>query len=205
MPRRGWLGDYPLSFKDDLAYLKSIWGFIGLTVLAFLASAIMGYSAASVDSELATTWMKELEMLKWIMDLHPLLIMLVIFLKNFTACAMSVLLGLGFGLVPLVVLTTNGIMIGVVSYFIIHKQGVLYLLAGIMPHGIIELPTILLGISMGFRLGYLLVLTLLGEKVDLSGETRMALHFLIKWFMPLLFIAAAIETFITPIAISVVS
>jgi stage II sporulation protein M len=194
-----------LSFRDDLAYLKSIWGFILLTVLAFLASAVMGYFAASADPDLANIWMDELEMLKWIMELHPLLIMLVIFLKNLTACAMSVLLGLGFGLVPLLVLTTNGIMIGMVSYLIIHNQGVLYLLAGIVPHGIIELPTILLGISIGFRLGYLLIFALLGEKVDLAGETRTAVHFLIKWFAPLLFVAAAIETFITPIAISVVT
>jgi stage II sporulation protein M len=199
------MGDYPLSFEDDLAYLKSIQAFIGLTVLAFMASAMMGYFAASADSELAANWMNELEMLKWIMGLHPLLIMLIIFLKNLTACAMSVLLGLGFGLVPLLVLTTNGIMIGIVSYFIVHKQGVLYLLAGIVPHGIIELPTILLGISIGFRLGYLLVFTLLGEKVDLTKETRIAVYFLIKWFVPLLFLAAAIETFITPIAISVVT
>ena len=108
-------------------------------------------------------------------------------------------------LVPLLVLTSNGFMIGVVSYTIIHKQGVLYLLAGIVPHGIIELPTILLGISLGFRLGYLLALTILGEKVDLAGETRIAVHFLVKWFLPLLFLAAAIETFITPLAISVVA
>jgi stage II sporulation protein M len=199
------MGDYQLSFKDDLAYLKSIRAFIGLTVLAFMATAIMGYFAAEADSALAAGWMKELEMLRWIMGLHPLLIMLAIFLKNLIACAMSVLLGLGFGLVPLLVLTSNGIMIGIVSYVIIHKQGVLYLLAGIAPHGIIELPTILLGISMGFRLGYLLTFTLLGEKVDLAGETRIAIHFLVKWFVPLLFLAAAIETFITPIAISVVT
>jgi stage II sporulation protein M len=194
-----------LSFRDDLAYLKSIRIFIGITVLIFFATAVMGYYAAAADSELAANWMKELEMFKWILSLHPLLIMLAIFLKNLLACAMSVLLGLGFSLVPLLVLTSNGFMIGVVSYSIIHKQGVLYLLAGIVPHGIIELPTVLLGISLGFRLGYLLALTILGEKVDLAGETRIAVHFLVKWFLPLLFLAAAIETFITPLIISVVA
>jgi stage II sporulation protein M len=194
-----------LSFKDDLAYLKSIRVFIGITVLVFIVTAVMGYVAAEANSDLATSWMNELEMFKWIMSLHPILIMLAIFLKNLIACAMSVLLGLGFGLVPLLVLTSNGFMIGVVSYFIIHKQGVLYLLAGIVPHGIIELPTILLGISIGLRLGYLLVLTLLGEKADLAGETRTAFHFLVRWFLPLLLLAAAIETFITPFAISVVA
>ena len=194
-----------MSFKDDLAYLKSIRVFIGITVLIFLATSVMGYFAAAADSALAANWMNELEMFKWILSLNPLLIMLAIFLKNFLACAMSVLLGLGFGLVPLLVLTSNGFMIGVVSYSIIHKQGLLYLMAGIVPHGIIELPTILLGISLGFRLGYLLALTILGEKVDLAFETRIAVHFLVRWFLPLLFLAAAIETFITPLIISVVS
>ena len=194
-----------MSFKDDLAYLKSIRVFIGITVLVFLVTAVMGYFAAAADSELAATWMQQLEVFKWILSLNPLLIMLAIFLKNFLACAMSVLLGLGFGLVPLLVLTSNGFMIGVVSYSIIHKQGLFYLMAGIVPHGIIELPTILLGISLGFRLGYLLALTILGEKVDLAGETRIAVHFLVRWFLPLLFLAAAIETFITPLAISVVA
>ena len=193
-----------MSFKDDLAYLKSIRVFIGITVLVFLVTAVMGYFAAAADSELAATWMQQLEVFKWILSLNPLLIMLAIFLKNFLACAMSVLLGLGFGLVPLLVLTSNGFMIGVVSYSIIHKQGLFYLMAGIVPHGIIELPTILLGISLGFRLGYLLALTILGEKVDLAGETRIAVHFLVRWFLPLLFLAAAIETFITPFAISLV-
>lgn len=194
-----------MSFKDDLAYLKSIRVFICITVLVFSVAAVMGYFAAAADSELAANWMKELEMFKWILSLHPLLIMLAIFLKNFIACAMSVLLGLGFGLVPLLVLTSNGFMIGVVSYTIIQKQGVLYLLAGIVPHGIIELPTILLGISLGFRLGYLLALIILGEKVDLARETRIAVHFLARWFLPLLFLAAVIETFITPLIISVVA
>jgi stage II sporulation protein M len=194
-----------LSFKDDLAYLNSIRIFIVITVLVFLVTAVMGYSRAAQDPQLASTWMKELEMFKWIMSLHPILIMLAIFLKNFMACTMSVLLGLGFGLVPLLVLTTNGFMIGVVAYAIIQKQGFLYLLAGIAPHGIIELPTILLGISIGFRLGYLLVFTLLDEKVRLGDETKIAFHFLVKRFLPLLLIAAAIETFITPLIISVVA
>jgi len=33
----------------------------------------------------------------------------------------------------------------------------------------------------------------------------MAVHFMWRWIMPLLFVAAAIETFITPVVISVVA
>ena len=86
----------------------------------------------------------------------------------------------------------------------IQKEGLLYFLAGVVPHGVIELPTVLMSIGIGFRLGYLLALTFFGEKVNLAQEIRIAIHFLVRWITPLLFLAAAIETFITPIVISVV-
>jgi stage II sporulation protein M len=194
-----------LSIKDDLAYLKSIGVFIGLSVFIFGLTTVMGYYAAAVDPELASNWMKELEMLKWILDQPPILIMIIIFLKNLLASAMAMLLGLGLGLIPLMVVTSNGFLLGIVGYAAVQKAGFLFLAAGILPHGIIELPVVLVSIAIGFRLGYLLALTLAKEKVDLSGETRMAIHFLWHWVAPLLFLAAAIETFITPIAISVVT
>jgi len=194
-----------LSIKDDVAYLKSIRIFIWLSVCLFASAAIMGYFAAALDPEIAANWTKELEMLKWIMDLPPVLIMMIIFLKNLLACSMSILLGIGLGLVPLLVATSNGFLLGIVSYGAIQKTGVLYLLAGILPHGIIELPVVLLSIAIGFRLGYLLALTIAKDKTDLTRETWRATHFLLSWVMPLLFVAAAIETFITPIVISVVA
>jgi len=194
-----------LSIKDDVASLKSSRIFIWLSGCLFASAAIMGYFAAAVDPEIATNWTKELEMLKWIMDLPPVLIMMIIFLKNLLSCAMSILLGIGLGLVPLLVATSNGFLLGIVSYGVIQKTGTLYLLAGILPHGIIELPVVFLSIAIGFRLGYLLALTIAKDKTDLTCETRRAIHFLLSWVMPLLFVAAAIETFITPIVISVVA
>ncbi|VVB71784.1 Stage II sporulation protein M [uncultured archaeon] len=194
-----------MSIKDDVAYLKSVRVYMGLSVLLFALTAVMGYFAAQLDPEMASNWTKELEMLKWIMDQPPLIIMIIIFLKNLLASGMAMLLGLGLGLVPLMVVTSNGFLLGIVSYGVIQKAGWLYLLAGILPHGIIELPVVLLCVAIGFRLGYLLALTLLREKSDLSSEIKMAFHILLCWAMPLLFIAAAIETFITPIAISVVA
>ncbi|MDD2835218.1 MAG: stage II sporulation protein M, partial [Methanothrix sp.] len=76
-----------MSIKDDLAYLKSIRIFIGISVFIFALTTVMGYYAAAVDPELASEWTKELEMLKWILDQPPFLIMLIIFLKNLLASA----------------------------------------------------------------------------------------------------------------------
>jgi len=139
-----------LSGKDDVAYLKSIRVYMLFSVALFALTAIMGYLAAELDPELASSWTRELEMLRWIMDQPPLLIMIIIFLKNLLSCAMAVLLGLGLGLVPLLVVTSNGFLLGIVSYGAIQKEGVLYLLAGILPHGIIELPWCSLALPSAF-------------------------------------------------------
>ena len=108
------------------------------------------------------------------------------------------------GLIPLLVVTSNGFLLGVVAHGAVQQSGLPFLAAGILPHGILELPAVLVSIAIGFRLGYLLVLTLAREKADLAGETRIAIRFLWRYITPILFLAAAIETFITPIAISVV-
>lgn len=96
----------------------------------------MGYLAAGSNSELATEMTKELELLKWIMSLPSFMIMTVIFLKNLLTCAMSVLLGLGLGIVPFLVVTSNGFLLGVVAYGILNKEGFPFLLAGILPMGL---------------------------------------------------------------------
>ena len=194
-----------MTLQEDLAYLKRIRICILLSVWLFFLAAVLGYFAAALDPEIAEGWMKELQMLKWILDQPPIIIMIIIFLKNLLACALAVLLGIGLGLVPLLVVTSNGFMLGVVSYDAVQKAGLPYLLAGTLPHGIIELPTVLIGIGVGFRLGHLLALTILGEQADLAGETRIALHLFLRRFAPLLLLAAAIETFITPIILSVVA
>lgn len=194
-----------MSIKDDLAYLRSISLFIGLSIFIFALTAVMGYYAAALDPDLASQWRAELDALRWILEQPPLVVMIIIFLKNLLASAMALLLGLGLGLVPLLVVTSNGFLLGVVAYSAVQKSGAVFLAAGILPHGIFELPAVLVSISLGFRLGYLLALTLAKEKVDLSGETRMAVRLLWRYITPLLFLAAAIETFITPIAISVVT
>ena len=194
-----------MSIKDDLAYLRSISSFIALTTFVFFLTSVMGYWAAGADPDLASQWRAQLDALRWILEQPPLTIMIIIFLKNLLASAMAMLLGLGLGLIPLLVATSNGFLLGVVAHGASQQSGPLFLAAGILPHGILELPAVLVSIAIGFRLGYLLALTLAREKADLAGETRIAVRFLWRYITPTLFLAAIIETFITPIAISVVS
>jgi len=187
------------------AYLRSIRGYIAVSVILFFAAAVSGFMAAEQNPAMAEEWMKELEMLKWITDLPPLMILILIFAKNLLSCAMAVLLGVGAGIVPVLVAISNGILVGMVAYQVIQKEGVIYLLAGILPHGIVELPTVLVSIAIGLRLGHIFIMTMIEKDGDLGGEARDAIRFLMYRVAPLLFVAAVIETFITPLAISLAS
>jgi stage II sporulation protein M len=200
------MGRYHLSAKDDWAYLKSICIFIFLSVFAFSISAVLGYHVAGTDPEFAALQTADLQkLIALILDQPPLAIMIIIFLKNLMTSAMAMLFGVGMGILPLLAAISNGFLLGIVAYGAVQKAGHIMLLAGILPHGIIELPVVLVSIAVGFRLGYLLILTFAKVEADLAGEIRQAVHLLIRYVTPLLFLAAAIETFITPRVISVVT
>lgn len=190
-----------MNWKDDVAYLRSIRGYILLSVILFVGSAILGFVAASRDPQLVAICMEEIgSKLGWILGLSPPMMMGFIFLNNLFASTIAMLLGIGFGIVPALVAVLNGVVLGVIGYHAIDTIGVMYLVAAILPHGIIELPTVLICIGVGFRLGHLLLLTFLGKDVDLGGEVRFALR-LLRWVVLFLFLAAVIETLITPIVI----
>jgi len=193
-----------LSRRDEIVYLRSLKAYLGLVLVLFFAAALSGFQAAARDPEFSSRWLGELEMLRWILNLDPLLIMLMIFLKNLIASTIAMLLGLGLGVIPTIVIISNGVLLGVVAESALEQHGAAFLLAGIVPHGIVELPIVLACAAIGLRLGHLLALALIGREVDLAGETKIALRFLLWWAAPLLLLAAAIETFITPIALSMV-
>ena len=75
-----------------------------------------------------------------------------IFLNNLKASFFAFVLGIVFGIFPLLIGVTNGYLVGFVAReaVMIEGIGVLWKLA---PHGIFELPAILFSIGIGLRLG----------------------------------------------------
>jgi stage II sporulation protein M len=104
--------------------------------------------------------------------------------------------GIFGGILPLFLIIFNGFFIGWTSYYASSIFGIGFIIAGLTPHGIIEIPAILLAMSMGVSLGYT-VLNRLKGKGSLWIETWTALGFFITRVFPLLLLAAGIEVFIT--------
>ncbi|MFC2044971.1 stage II sporulation protein M [Chloroflexota bacterium] len=122
-----------------------------------------------------------------------------IFVKNVSALLLSLVLSPIFCLVPVVALVSNGWLIGVVSNAVIKEVSLGYLLAGLLPHGIFELPAFILGEAVALSLGSRVLLALLRKErgnilIDLRKSSRYLALVLI-----LLLLAAIIEAYITPL------
>jgi len=77
-------------------------------------------------------------------------------------------------------------------------------LAAIIPHGIIELPMVILSVAIGLRLGQQAMYAIMGRGVRIKDELVKGIYVFMYWIMPMLFVAAMVETFITPLIASLV-
>ena len=106
--------------------------------------------------------------------------------------------GLLGGVLPLFFVIFNGFTVGWVAYDLGMSRGLVYVVAGLAPHGIVEIPTILLAMSMGMSLGYTVLSSLRGQG-NVVKELRLAAGFFITRVFPLLILAAILEVTVTPL------
>ena len=66
-------------------------------------------------------------------------------------------LGITFGFGTLVILFYNGVILGAVAYDYIHGGQLIFLLGWLLPHGVIEIPAILIGGQTGFVIAHALI------------------------------------------------
>ena len=132
-----------------------------------------------------------------------------LFLNNMLVAVLSIFLGSILGLFPIIAAFINGFTVGVISGSIIETEGAGYLLAGLVPHGIFELPAIFISIGMGLKLGYLILSTIISILLGRSTKDEEFRIFLrdmkpaFKLIIVLLAIGAIIEVLITPLCIKI--
>jgi stage II sporulation protein M len=183
----------------NIEYLKSSWKYIFIVTAFFMLSVITGLLVSLKDLGLSENYLEIFKnSLAWIKDLSPISIMLVIFLNNAVKCLFSIVLGVGFGIIPIIFVGGNGIILGLIANEASKEKGIIFVLAALVPHGIIEIPMILISAGLGVRLGFFMYLSLKGEKKDMRYELLESLRLYMRIIMPLLFVSAVIETFVTP-------
>ena len=185
--------------SEAMAYLTPLRPYLLVIITLFLLATAAGYVSAYFNPDIIDELMGQFEeTYGWIAEESPIMIMLFIFANNTINSFIAMLLGTFFGIWPVIFILVNGYFIGVVVFSSVQEYGILVVLFALLPHGIIELPAIFISASMGLRLGVLAFQKIFKIKdVRFKYELFSAIRFFVTVIVPLLFIAAIIETFIT--------
>lgn len=123
-----------------------------------------------------------------------------IYAKNVAAVLVSFALSPLLCLIPVIALALNGGLIGLVSALVVQEKSLAFLLAGILPHGVIEVPALIIGEAAALNFGTAVMLSLFRQdkKERFLTALRQNTRYLVISLI-LLFPAALIETYLTPL------
>ncbi|MDE2994637.1 MAG: stage II sporulation protein M [Chloroflexota bacterium] len=205
--------DRPWWWPDYRQLLRLNWKWIAAAGAIFLFGCLVGFASARVAPErtleVVEPVLSQLETLaaQVLATDSPLVRSGLIFANNARASVLTLLLGAGFGLVPLGVLLTNGSIIGLLIGFSTGTplpdlpdlpRDPLFFAAVLLPHGIIELPAVLVVAAWGLKLGLAPWLpSAAGARTAIWRTTaRESLQILVP-VLVLLLVAAVIEANVT--------
>ena len=177
-----------------------------------MGSVLLGYLNSALVEQTAQQLMEQLQRIAETIgeNRSPLFTFWVIFKNNVLASLTMLGLGVFFGIFPIFALTANGFLLGfMLKTFALKGVSPLpVLLVGILPHGIIEIFAVILSAAIGIKYGFY-VLRMVGNTftgkrgsvVNEFKENLQDLPFIVVSVIFMLFIAAVIESTITPLLI----
>ena len=145
------------------------------------------------------------EQLARILALPNLLICIFIFIKNVSTLVLSFILSPILCLVPILSLIINGGVLSFVSVVVAEEESLGFVLVGLLPHGIFELPALIIGQAAALSFGTMAIVALFKKERRnlLSSSLRQNLKYL-SIALALLLPAAIIETYITPLLLDLI-
>ncbi len=170
-----------------------------MLTLVFFISAYIGYSYAKLEPGLEEGLKQFFESFKGFLN-NPLVLMLIIFANNAAKALIAMLAGFYFGIFPVVFVALNGYIVGAVISLREPEMGTLGVVMALLPHGVLEIPAIILACSYGVWLGYRFYKALFNGE-EFKPYLMHALKVYVKIILPVLFVAAFVEAFITPLLV----
>src|SRR6266508_2801965 len=185
--------------EERRAYLKRLYPYLKTSLVIFGSGIVIGLMIVSHFPELADKFESSVVgFVKSFRGLSKLELAAAIFLNNTLKTVLAILLGSLFGIIPAVFLLGNGIALGVIFSLSVQMRGVWLSLLSIVPHGLLELPAVFLGTSIGLMVGSRVMKQFFRPpETTIGSELVQGLRFFITVILPLLFIAALVEAFLT--------
>lgn len=178
-------------------------------ILVFVTGIVLGYG---YSEQFQAVLQSQIEGLKTVAQEinskpNPLVWLFVfIFLNNTLKSILVVFAGIAFAVIPIGFLIMNGMVLGYLGALQVKDDSLWILVKSILPHGIIEIPAVIVASAFGIRLGMIAFKGLAGLIREPSRRLfREEIKFFLKMSVPLcilltvsLLIAAIIETTVTP-------
>jgi len=171
-----------------------------IAVCLFGTGITLGLVMPDVSGSLLAKDLAALEELGSILGPFEASTAVFIFFKNVVALLFSFILSPVLCLMPILALTVNGWLLSFISAAVVQQESLGLLLAGILPHGIFELPAIIIGEAAALSFGTMAMLAIISRKKRslLLPNLKQNLRYLSAACL-LLLPAAIIETYVTPL------
>ncbi len=184
-------------FSDNRRWFRIIWYW-------FVISFVVGAVAFFIKPDLLTTI---LEMFEERFGENPALnfnLAREIFYQNIQAAAIALFGGIILGIAPIAIVVVNGFLLGfiIISLLTITDGNIFnsasFIIGGIAPHGIFELPALMLAAAFGIKLGIEWIgESARGSRLRILGKNIIANFKIFVFIAAVLFLAAVIEVFVS--------
>ncbi len=185
------------SFNHFFAYLYEMRVAIAIVAVLYVAFSVIGFTMGfNYQNPMSTATASSTSSTLQSGNITPIGLAIGIFVNNVLNCFVTMVLGIFLGVIPLVFTVTNGLTLGWFAGVTLQKTCLCYIMAGSLPHGLFEIPAVLLSSAIGLKLGYSLIMSMAGKK-GLINEVRKSVKAFVFWIVPGIVIAALLEAFIT--------
>lgn len=197
-----------MKWQDLAAELKQMKHYFIAAAATLFIGIYLGYNDSGQFQNLLHNQVEQLkDIMKGIMaqDHSQWRLFIYILFNNMMVVLFMMYTGVLFGIIPLFSLLSNGLMLGYMAHGQVASNGWGSFLLGILPHGVIDFPALLLASAYGIRFGGLAFKSLLlfpspQRRLRNSQRFRGALRAslpLLAVLAAMLLAAALVECFIT--------
>lgn len=183
--KRGFLSrNYSLSFK----FLKESKNYVYAAIILFLFSAVFGFVFPVFFSEMIKKFLQDV--LEKTANMNLVQLITFIIENNLKSSLIGMATGIFFGIFPVVTALVNGYVLGFVANKSVSAAGPL-ILTRLFPHGIFELPALIISLGVGLKLGTIIFAKNKAEALRHNVENALRVFLFIV--LPLIVIAGIIE------------
>ena len=172
-------------------------------IIASIVFILFIFLGTRLPSDISSALMSQLEQsLSPLASMGSLSLITVIFINNTLKCLIIIISGILLGLPSLAFICINAVTVGMLTAYLGASTSLGVIIAALAPHGIIEIPLLVVSTAMGLAIGCETLKFLTKQKSTVKAHYIYSLKIYLKWMLALFLLAALIEVWLTPIVVS---